>query len=59
LEYFEDGRVELFNVRTDLPESENIAEREPEKAQELRRRLAAWRDAVGAQLPEPNPAAGR
>jgi len=59
LEYFEDGRVELFNVRTDLSESENLAERKPEKAQELRRRLAAWRDAVGAQLPEPNPAASR
>ncbi len=59
LEYFEDGRVELFNVRADLSETENLAETQPEKAQELRRRLAAWREAVGAQLPEQNPAAGR
>lgn len=59
LEYFEDGRLELFNLRDDLSESENRAERHAEKARELQRRLAAWREAVGAQLPEPNPAAAR
>lgn len=32
----------------------------PEKAAELKRLLAAWRDEVGARLPVPNPAfAGR
>lgn len=55
LEYFEDGRVELFNLRNDVAESENLAEKQAEKAQGLRRRLAAWREEVGAQLPEPNP----
>ncbi len=59
LEYFEHGPVALFNVRTDLSESENLAERQPEEAVQLRRWLASWRDAIGAQLPEPNPAAGR
>lgn len=55
LEFFEDGRLELYNLRQDLAESENLAERFPERADAMRQRLAAWRMEINAQMPTPNP----
>jgi arylsulfatase A-like enzyme len=55
LEYFEDGRRELFNLHDDPPEANNLAATQPEKAATLQQQLAAWREAVGAKLPQPNP----
>lgn len=57
LEYYEDGRTELFNLRDDPGEQHNRASEEAERATALRRELAAWRQAVGAQLPERVPQA--
>ena len=56
LEYFEDNRVELFNLRDDLGEQHDLARERPAQAAELRTRLQAWRESVGAALPTPNPA---
>ena len=56
LEYFEDGRRELFDLRSDPSEQTNLADRESPKAAELRDRLDAWRKEAGAHLPKPNPA---
>ena len=56
LEYFEDDRVELFNLRADLSEKNNRARELPAKAAELRQQLHAWRDTVNAAMPKPNPA---
>jgi len=55
IEYFEDGRVELYNLREDLGEIKDLAAAMPEKTQELRKKLADWRASVGAQMPTPNP----
>jgi arylsulfatase A-like enzyme len=55
LEYFEDNHAELYNLRDDLSEQRDLATQMPERAAELRARLHAWRDAVGAALPKPNP----
>jgi arylsulfatase A-like enzyme len=55
LEYFEDGRRELFNLHSDPQESHDVAATQPEKAAELSRQLAAWREGVGTKLPHPNP----
>jgi len=55
IEYFEDGRVELYNLREDLSETKDLAAASPEKAAELRKKLADWRTSVGAQMPTPNP----
>jgi arylsulfatase A-like enzyme len=55
IEYFEDGRVELYNLREDLSETKDLAATSPEKAAELRKKLADWRTSVGAQMPTPNP----
>lgn len=56
LEYFEDGRIELFNLADDIRETNDLAARMPERAAELRRRLVEWRESVGAAMPAPNPA---
>ena len=51
IEFYEDGFVELYNLREDISERKNLARALPEKAAELRRDLDAWRRSVGAQMP--------
>ncbi|MCI0624970.1 MAG: sulfatase [Acidobacteria bacterium] len=55
LEYFEDDRVELYNLKDDLGEKTDLAKQLPENAAKLRKRLHAWRAAVGAAMPQSNP----
>jgi arylsulfatase A-like enzyme len=55
IEYYEDGRVELFNLAEDPGEARDLARAEPQRAAELKARLAAWRKEAGAQENEPNP----
>jgi uncharacterized sulfatase len=56
IEYFDTGEVELFNLKDDLAETKNLATAMPEQAAKLRTKLAQWRAAVSAQMPQPNPA---
>jgi len=55
LEFFEDNRVELYNLREDIGEQDDLAAKVPSRANALRKQLHAWRKQVGAQLPSPNP----
>lgn len=55
LEYYEDRRVELYDLAKDLGEANDLAGQMPEKATELTNKLDAWRKSVHAQLPTPNP----
>lgn len=55
LEYYEDKHVELFNLKDDLGETTNLADRLPQRTQELREQLQRWRDEVGAHEPTRNP----
>jgi arylsulfatase A-like enzyme len=61
LEFLEDGRRELYDLRADLGETRNLADAQPAKARELHALLAAWRREVAAPMPRPNvpPAEGR
>ncbi|WP_158633612.1 sulfatase [Tautonia sociabilis] len=59
LEYFEDGRVELYDLASDPSERHDRAEDCPDLVASLRRRLRDWRREVDAQMPEPNPAFAR
>jgi arylsulfatase A-like enzyme len=54
LEFFEDGRLELYNLKDDLGEQKNLAAAMPEKAKELHAKLTAWRESVGAKMPTAN-----
>jgi len=55
IEYYEDGRLELYNLREDIGEENNLVNIMPEKARELRKLLHDWLESVGAQMPTPNP----
>ncbi|MBE3135415.1 MAG: sulfatase-like hydrolase/transferase, partial [Acidobacteria bacterium] len=57
IEFYEDNRVELYNLKDDLGEKNDLAARMPDKAKELRERLARWRQEVGARMPTPTPPA--
>jgi hypothetical protein len=54
--FFEDSRLELYNLAIDPEERTNLVPTEPARAEEMRRKLAAWWMEVRAQLPTPNPA---
>ena len=52
IEFFEDGgHRELYNLRTDPNETQNLAERMPDKATALYRTLQAWQKETSALLP--------
>jgi arylsulfatase A-like enzyme len=55
VEFFEDMHVELYNLKEDVSEKTDLAKQQPDRANELRDLLHAWRKAVGAQMPTPNP----
>ncbi len=54
LEYFEDGRLELFDLASDPFEQHDIASAQPARVRELRDKLVAWRAQVGAPMPRMN-----
>lgn len=56
IEFFEDGRLELYNLKEDVGEKNNLAEKIPEKTKELHDLLKNWRRSVNAPVPtELNP----
>ena len=55
LEYFEDDRLELYDLAADLGESNNLAATHADLADRLRLRLSDWRQKIDAQMPTPNP----
>ena len=54
MEYFEDHRLELYNLHEDVGETKNLASEQPEKTKELHAKMIAWRASVGAKMPTPN-----
>ena len=55
IEHYEDGRQELFNLASDIGETNDLAAREPKRAARMARSLAEWRRGVGAQTNTVNP----
>jgi len=55
IEFYEDNHLELYNVKDDIGEMTNRAAAKPDLANELRQKLHAWRESVGAQMTTPNP----
>ncbi len=57
IEFHEDHHLELYNLKTDTAEANDLATALPETAATLQRKLHAWLKETGAQLPIPNPQA--
>jgi len=55
IEWYEDGAVELYNLRDDLSETKDLAKQMPEKAAELRSMLHKWLKQVKAKMPASGP----
>jgi arylsulfatase A-like enzyme len=55
IDYYGEDRFELYDLKADLGERNNLAEAMPEKALELRNKLHDWLRGVDAQMPTPNP----
>ncbi|MGH8247063.1 MAG: sulfatase-like hydrolase/transferase, partial [Gammaproteobacteria bacterium] len=56
IEFYDDARVELYNLARDIGEQNDLAAREPKRVAALRSRLPAWRKEIGAQenIPDSN-----
>ncbi len=51
IEYFENGDIELYNLKNDPRERKNLAKSMPAKANELLNELKAWRKQTNAPVP--------
>ena len=55
IEFYEDNRIELYNLKDDIGEKNNLAEKMPKKVQELLKMLHEWKQSVNARMPQQNP----
>jgi arylsulfatase A-like enzyme len=55
IEFFEDNKIELYNLREDIGETNNLVSSHSKKAEELQKLLNKWRKSVNAQVPSSNP----
>ncbi len=55
IEFFEDRRLELYNLKKDIKEEYNLKEELPDIADRIQKMLNEWRKSVGALIPEVNP----
>jgi arylsulfatase A-like enzyme len=56
IEFFEDGKVELYNLKEDISETKDLSRTKPKKAEELHKILVEWRKSINAPVPtEKNP----
>ena len=51
IEYFEDGTLELYNLKGDIGETTNLTAELPEKTSELHEKLIQWRESINAPVP--------
>ena len=54
IEFYEDNHVELYNLKNDISEKNNLAIKESKIAQRLLSELHTWRKSVGAKMPIKN-----
>ena len=54
IEWYEDGKLELFNLREDISEKNDLAKKHPDMVKNLAAQLAAWRKETGARMPTQN-----
>lgn len=54
IEFFDDGSLELYNLKQDIGEQHNLAAAQHRRAGRLQHQLAAWRTEIGARMPTRN-----
>ncbi|HSI63216.1 MAG TPA: sulfatase/phosphatase domain-containing protein, partial [Candidatus Saccharimonadia bacterium] len=59
MEFMEDKRVELYNLRDDLGETKNLATADAERTQALLTKLHAWQQDIKAPMPAANTEQGQ
>jgi arylsulfatase A-like enzyme len=55
IEFFEDGKQELFNLRADIGETNDLAMQETARRDQLAAQLHAWQREIEALMPRKNP----
>lgn len=55
IEYYEDGKIELFQVEADPGEQYDISHTQPERVRRMQERLHRWLEEIEAKAPSPNP----
>ena len=51
IEFYEDGRLELYNLADDISEKNDLAAKNPDLVEKLHAKLKAWRKETGAKMP--------
>ena len=59
IEFFEDGKIELYDLEKDIAETTNLVLKEPAVATALLKEMVKWRTSVKAQMPTLNPLFGK
>ncbi len=55
LKYYENSTVELYNLKDDIAEKINLAEKKPEITNEILKKLDNWLEETNASMPKINP----
>ncbi len=55
IQFYEDGRLELFNLEDDIGETRNLLQKEAGRAKHMIKLLNDWRISVDASMPTLNP----
>jgi len=53
IEFFEDNRIELYDLENDPGEKHDLSQEKPELAQDMRATLQQWRQDIEAKIPQP------
>ena len=50
---YDDQSLELYDLKSDLGETQNLAKRRPRLAKRLNQKLSVWLTETGAPMPKP------
>ena len=59
IEYYENGTVQLFDLESDIGETNDLAQSQPEITRKLTKMFHDWRDEVDAKMPYPKTATSK
>jgi len=59
IEFFEDGRTELYNLTEDIGEKNDLSARMPDLRDEMLKELHQWHKDVDARMPTKSPGLGK